>query len=459
MRSAGTVRALRSAFCQPAPVRFLLLVVLLAPVFSGCLATPLQETDLYRKAGASLEAGEPGPVPAIDWRHVPSNDRRDGSPYGVHLSWLEEPETTLTVTWFTAGLDDVVPVVHWGAEADLLDWTRKAASHKAFDADVSVHVATLRGLGPASWVHYQVCGTTGCSEVFDARTAPPAGSAFRFGLIADQGTTNASLNATGTLLALRPDLVVFAGDTAYADGDADVWDDYFHMHEPLFARVPIMAAPGNHEYKDGRFYEAYRTRFALPNEGLWYGLTISDVHFTFLEFYHKSIRAGHFKDQLEFFRADLEEAQERKGSGDLSFHFVVQHYPLYGNHHKRGDYDFNVNLQDQLLLDNEVDLLLVGHDHFYQRSHPMKNGIPTATGTNHYVDPEGYIQVTSGGGGRGLGTPVAEDLQGAWTASSERRHQIMEFQVDDGRVEGSSWATDGSGDLLDRFSVTRTGLP
>ena len=43
------------------------------------------------------------------------------------------------------------------------------------------------------------------------------------------------------------DLLIFAGDLSYANGDNTTWDNWFNQIQPLAANKPWMYAIGNHE--------------------------------------------------------------------------------------------------------------------------------------------------------------------------------------------------------------------
>lgn len=84
----------------------------------------------------------------------------------------------------------------------------------------------------------------------------------RLGLMADVGQTVNSSLTMQQMMANNPQVVLMAGDNAYADNyrannpdeeggnegtNQQRWDSYFTMWEPLYCSVPSLNAVGNHE--------------------------------------------------------------------------------------------------------------------------------------------------------------------------------------------------------------------
>lgn len=80
-----------------------------------------------------------------------------------------------------------------------------------------------------------------------------------------------------------------------------------------------------------------------------------------------------------------------------------------------------------------VDLALGGHNHFYERSLPIVASAPTTTETSQYENPEGFIQVTTGGAGAGLYEFKQEPFY-PHDADHDRRHNRVIAQTADNQV-------------------------
>jgi acid phosphatase type 7 len=262
--------------------------------------------------------------------------------------------------------------------------------------------------------------------------------------------------------------VLLAGDISYANGYQPHWDSWAMQAEPLLSRVPLLPAPGNHEAKD--FYGAtYRARFAHPQRGRnWYAVDLGRVHLfsgtagCFLTENDPATARDLITDELVGMERDLALAAARRAAGEIDFLVVAQHFPLYTNHESRGPFSPElVVAQEDILQRYQVDLVLVGHDHMYQRSHPMTYGNATPAGG------VGYVQVIAGGGGAGLydfADPASPDW-GEWCAAWSRRFSFVEYDVAPGRIVATAWGWDDKNpaaidpslapEVIDRFVVER----
>jgi predicted phosphohydrolase len=255
--------------------------------------------------------------------------------------------------------------------------------------------------------------------------------------------TVASRRTTAALAELRPDALLLAGDISYANGYQPRWDDWANQAEPLTSVVPLLPAPGNHEAKD--YYGAtYRTRFATPGQGRnWYTTDVGRASLfvgtagCFLTPRDPASARDLVLDELVGLERSLAVAAARRAAGEIDFLVVAQHFPLYTNHETRGPFSPElVVAQEHVLQRYQVDLVLVGHDHMYQRSLPMAYGEPTGSAL-------GYVQVVAGAGGNGLydfADPAGPDW-GDWCAAWSRRFSFTEYTVEPGRLtaQAHSW--------------------
>ncbi len=353
-----------------------------------------------------------GALPASDVSHgmdlgSGSLDTLDaGEPRGVHLSFTEDPKTTLTATWFTDGGDDPGTVVEYGpVETQLTGTATGTSTPNPEDGSLLIHQATMTGLAPGQEVFYRVGGSSGWSEVYSAQTAPEMDQSVRIASFADQGVTPPARDVTQAVLDEDPDLIVFPGDLSYAEEEWWLWDDWFEFNEPLFATTPTMFSIGNHEDDGPHGATSYIERVSLPGAELYYSFDYASIHFLVLQSTTtEAVSQGYYDEMVAFAQEDLQEAVERRADGEFEFIFVVQHHPIYSNH-EDPDRQYNVALipwQEQLLDRHDVDVLLVGHNHHYERSYPMVASVPTTTELREYHDPEGWIQLITGGGGRAL---------------------------------------------------------
>ena len=181
-----------------------------------------------------------------------------------------------------------------------------------------------------------------------------------------------------------------------------------------------MAAAGNHESKDGdglQSGKAFKSRLTHPDPLLnnlnpnpgstYYGFDIGRVHF-FVSSAGALIDDFTLAEELINLEIDLAKAALRRARGELDFIILIQHYPIWTDQDGRSPANLTlVALQENFLLRYGVDLLLVGHDHIYQRSVPMGFGIPSRLG---------YVQVLTGTGGQSVRLFDDNGIQ-RWSAS------------------------------------------
>ncbi|HEX9824116.1 MAG TPA: glycerophosphodiester phosphodiesterase family protein, partial [Actinomycetota bacterium] len=355
------------------------------------------------------------------------------SPRGAHLSFTDDPETTATVTWFTDGLTDPGTTVEYGpatgeacSAADAFHRIEGRAT-KAPGVDVLAHEATMTGLMPGAAVCYRVGGGGRWSEV---RSFHPADQGpFTFTVFGDHGTNPNSVRSTAAIAEEAPDLHLIAGDISYANGTQPIWDLYFDQFQSLASEVPVMAALGNHEVESSFGTEAFRTRLAQPGAELYYGFDYANVHFAVVDG-GAALEEGILPAELAWLEQDLADAEARKASGEIDFIAVVQHFPLWSNHDTRGPCDpALVAVEEQILQRHGVDLLIVGHNHHFERSKPMVYGQPTTSEPRDYRDATGYIQVITGGGGQSLYSFVPPGSFATWSAAYARRFHYTRFEV------------------------------
>lgn len=371
-------------------------------------------------------------------------------PRGLHASWTEDPHSTRTLTWFTDGGEDPGSIIEYGpviagmTAADIagtpLPQRAEGAAHATYGVDALTHIATARGLDPALPLRYRVGSADGWSDI---RVLPPVpgGKQFRFCHFGDHAQNDASRAVLAGVAGRAPDFFWIAGDLSYANGDQPLWDSYFDMLDPVTSRLPLMTCPGNHENKDGGG-DGYRTRFAQPGEGTYYGFDFNNVHFcvstggSLVTGVNSSV--GDMIAELAALERDLLDAARRRARGEIDFIVFVQHYTIWTNNDGREPANFSlVVFVEHMLLRYDVDLVLVGHDHIYERSKPMAYGLPISSG---------YVQVTQGGGGQHLYELIAKPA--GWAAVSTVRHGFTEFTVDDRVIRATTYAVDDADNVL-----------
>lgn len=372
-------------------------------------------------------------------------------PRGLHVSWAGDPHSTRAITWFTDGVEAPEGVVEYGSDA--LDKTVVATQQRAFDSEVLTHRAALTDFDPEKPLRYRVRNGDALSREYALRPQPRG--RFRFAHFGDHGRTEYARAVRNGILQRGSDFVMIAGDLSYANGEQAIWDDWFNQTEHLLAQIPAMCCPGNHEDKDGGG-AAYRTRFTHPGTAeTYYSFDYENVHFM-VSTGGALIDDGTLPAELLKIETDLAQAALRRAAGEIDYIVFVQHFTIWTDEEGRSPMNPTlVLLEENIMLRYGVDLLVVGHDHGYQRSVPMGLGLPL---------PFGYTQVVGGGGGASMRTFSG---QGAWSGAQQRRYSFIEYAVDGPTMKGTAYAVDDGEDgpptdvltVVDEFEVpARPGI-
>ncbi|PYP08824.1 MAG: alkaline phosphatase [Gemmatimonadetes bacterium] len=210
------------------------------------------------------------------------------------------------------------------------------------------------------------------------------------GDIADCGSSGAE--ATAALLDAIPGTVFTAGDNAYSSGTAS---EYANCYDPTWGRhkARTRPAPGNHEYNtsDAAPYYAYFGANAGPSGRGYYSYDLGDWHLISL---NSNIDMSAGSAQELWLRADL-------AATTKTCVLAYWHHPRFSS----GSHGSSTESQPlwQALYDYNADVVVVGHDHNYQRFAPQTpSGAP---------DPvRGMREFVAGTGGRShysFSTPIA----------------------------------------------------
>lgn len=345
--------------------------------------------------------------------------------------------------------------------ADGPEWRRAAVERRAVPRDdgdgarvpsaVADRLVRLSGLPPGTEVEYRVRADGVGFGPARFRTAPPSGGGGEVRVLAfgDSGWgSEAQLRLARLMEVFGPDLAVHTGDIAYPSGSArDFTLRHFHVYRKLLASVPFFPSAGNHdlETESGRPYERAFLWPAPRTGARYYGFRWGDVRFFALdtsgEPAGRELRRGEGA-QYEWLVAALDSA---RGEPGLRWTVVYMHHPVYGHPTGFAGKGPDPDLRKALVPLFErygVDLVLMGHDHHYERSLPLRDGKAVPPGC-------GPVYIVTGGGGASL---FARGIRPApLTARAARAHHFLELRIGDHLTVGR--AVDVEGRALDAFRV------
>ncbi len=401
------------------------------PATSGSSRPPrssLSRRQVLAAGGTGLLAATATPARAATARRGARSAAGDGTPEQVHLTWGDDPATSVVVSWASPG-PAARPQVRIGQRVIAAE-TRPYTDGISGETVWTYH-ARVGGLRPGALYAYAVTADNDddAADPFSAtfRTAPQGRAPFRFTSFGDLGTPNTdwvlsygqSAYAVEAVESFEPLFHLLNGDLCYANLNpavqTQVWRDFGDNNQASAANRPWMPCLGNHEVEFGngpQGFTSYLTRYTLPANavpgfgGRWYALRVGSVLFVSLDADDVVYQdAGAFvagpaalvpaastgNEPIEpgtslYVRGYSGGAQTAwleqtlaAGRGDESVDWiVVQMHQCATSSSARGNgSDLGIR-QDWLPLFDlyEVDLVLTGHDHDYERSFPLRGTEP-----------------------------------------------------------------------------------
>jgi len=395
---------------------------------AGTLAGAVSRRGFLKRAGAS---GLAAAAPLAGARRA-SAASPDGTPEQIHLTWGDDPATSVVISW--ASLAQAInPRVRFGS-SPAREHTAHAVQRSYTDGlngeTVFTYHARLERLAPGTTFHYSVTADNDSNKAapFGAtfRTAPRGRAPFRWTSYGDLATPNTawvlsspqSQYAVQAVERFQPLFHLLNGDLCYANlnpaHQPEVWRDFGNNNQASAANRPWMPCLGNHEceFNNGaQGFTSYLSRYALPENGTpfpgrWYSFRVGPVLFISLDaddvvyqdgaafvsgpaflvpaastgngpiapgtsFYIRGYSKG---AQTRWLEKTLQEARR---DDDVEWIVVQMHQDALtssktGNGSDKGIREAWLPLFDRY----GVDLVLCGHDHDYERSWPVR-------GVNH----------------------------------------------------------------------------
>jgi hypothetical protein len=309
------------------------------------------------------------------------------------------------------------------------------------------HVFAVGGLEPDTLYHYQVehIGREAFA-VASFRTLPLPGGELRVAVIGDSGTLSEAQIAIAALLEeLAPPLLLHTGDVAYPSGTPGNYQrKFFEVYERLLASTCVYPALGNHDVRVSP--RAWRDVFHLPAPTAaggerYYSFEAGDAHFAALDT-SKGIAGA---EQLRWLEEDLAAARR-------AWKVVFFHHAPYSN----GKHGGSAAMRRTVVPVIErygVDLVLSGHEHVYERFHPVRGGVAQDVSPgSEYVSPRGTIYVVSGGGGAPL-YAYRRSPQAHLSAFFASRHHAVLLAITADEIRGEALSI--GGEVIDRFTIRK----
>jgi hypothetical protein len=212
---------------------------------------------------------------------------------------------------------------------------------------------------------------------------PLKDGSIKFAIIGDTGSGTQQQQELANVMARYVssfpfEFVLMLGDNLYGSEKAN---DYKTKFENVYKRlldnkVKFYATLGNHDQSNQRFYE----HFNMDGKE-YYSFKKGNVTFYSLNSNYMD------KPQLKWLEGELE---KDKSQWKICFF----HHPLYSSGKKHGSNEELRKVVEPLFLKYKVNVVLAGHEHFYERIKPQKGIYHFISGAGGKLRP-GDVKVTN----------------------------------------------------------------
>jgi hypothetical protein len=221
---------------------------------------------------------------------------------------------------------------------------------------------------------------------------PNAADSIKFAVIGDTGTGGREQYQIGKLLSdararFPYEFVTMMGDNMYGgQRPADFVKKFETPYKPILdANVSFYATLGNHDDPAQRFYKPFNM-----DSKRYYSFRKGDAEFFVLDStYMAPAQVSWLRDVLP--------------KSNAKWKIPYMHHPMYSSGAKHGSEEDLRTLVEPLFIENGVDVVFAGHEHFYERLKPQK-GIYYITEGGSAKLREGNIRVGSAMTAKGFDT-------------------------------------------------------
>lgn len=189
----------------------------------------------------------------------------------------------------------------------------------------------------------------------------------KIAVLGDSRDTNSNqILVAGQMLHWNPDMILHTGDVCRTGARAEFIDDFFIPYQALIAEKPFYTALGNHEYQTNSGYY-YKEFFELPQKNSfsedYYSFNENKIHITSI---NTSLDYSEGSEMYNWLASDLSNTNKK-------WKIVITHHPPYSSS-THGSTTNMWNTIVPLFEQYNVDLVLSGHDHTYERIQEI-NGV------------------------------------------------------------------------------------
>jgi hypothetical protein len=441
----------------------LLLLATIGSTVAGCSSSSDSEIDRNDMVSIDLEDDSEEDTSWPTYETPECGDAQFDERTGLRrLPYLQDAQpTSVRVVWTVTDEDEWT--LEYTADPDG-DWNSVTPSEEFFPTsrtedpvEYTAMEAQLEGLD---------AGRTYCYRVLDGEEVVASGLSFttawkdesrpvRILAFGDSGNgSDEQKQVRDEFMNHEYDIFLHLGDMAYGSGTFVEFEErMFEVYEQFLHGTVAWPTMGNHEFKtDGG--QPYLDVYYLPEQAMqerdnerYYSFDYGNIHFVSLDsndfilgliFADRLVPEGSKNevDMIDWLRADL-------AASDADWKIVFFHHPPYTSSVSR---DPSGLVRAVIMPELEaagVDLVLSGHDHFYERSKPIWQDAVAAG------DDDAITYIVAGFGGTGM----TETVDGNWhtAAKHDDMQGFVDMTVDGCTATGTVVTRDGN--TVDSFEL------
>lgn len=431
----------------------------------------------------------------------------------VRGPYMQSPtHESIKIMWRTSS--STSSKVWYGTDSTNLNLTAE------INDNVTDHIVLLSNLDDSTTYFYQVGNLNGVlttsisNHYFKTHPTPGTSVPVRVWAIGDFGRNNNGQievkqsyeNWTGSR---GTDVWLWLGDNAYSDGSDDEYQSkVFNVNgfSDVFSHLPFCPSPGNHDYNSvweestllgipytnialsshtGPYFDIvevpkYGEAGGYPSQHeVFYSFDYGDVHFLSLnsEVFDYTLSYDGINQMIDWIEADLQQ-------NTAKFTIAYFHQPPYskGSHDSDDAYELVMKAMREkvipVLESYDVDLVVNGHSHVFERSYLIKghtgdsdsfNSSMLMDGSNGQIDQgtpyikdgsnataEGTVYVVCGNSGSSETSPSLNHPVMVYTDGGSSAYGSFVIDVYKNRLDGRYLKYDGTVD--DHFTILKQDL-
>jgi hypothetical protein len=349
------------------------------------------------------------------------------APTRIHLSPVQSDG--MGIIWTTDQNTLPTQVEIW-PEGGLEHTILSGASFSLTDDDQlqRVHEVRICGLALGERYHYRVGGGPEGAEIWspEARFRIPGRDSLKAAVVGDTRGDPTTWNLLLQAIAAKdPDLILFTGDAVTTGTKVEEWYEWLEAGVGVLESYPLVPVHGNHE----ALSQAWFGLLSLPDNEQWYALNAGPAQLTV---FNDSGLSSSNSEQATWLAETLAATQQ-------PWKITLHHQPAFSSSDVHAISSISRYTFVPVLEAGGVKLDLAGHNHHYERTWPLKDGL---------LSPGGTVYIVTAGGGASLYGNDGSEPYSAFVSVTEHYTWL---EISNEKIEGE--AIDLAGNILDSWEL------